>query len=58
MEFNSIPNVKGMAGMDAISLLENLGLKVRFQGNGKVIEQSLNEGEELIEGATIVIKLA
>ncbi len=58
MEFNSIPNVKGMACIDAISLLENLGLKVRFQGNGKVIEQSLNEGEELIKGATIVIKLA
>jgi cell division protein FtsI (penicillin-binding protein 3) len=57
-EFNSIPNVKGMAGMDAISLLENLGLKVRFQGNGKVIEQSLNEGEELIKGTTIIIKLA
>jgi len=33
-------------------------LKVRFQGNGKVIEQSLNEGEDLIKGSTIIIKLA
>ena len=57
-EFNSIPNVKGMAGMDAISLLENLGLKVSFQGNGKVVEQSINAGEILIKGTTIVIKLA
>ena len=31
---NKIPNVTGMAGMDAISLLENLGLKVRTEGNG------------------------
>ena len=56
-EYNSIPNVKGMAGMDAISLLENLGLKVNFYGTGKVIEQSINEGEKIIKGATIKIKL-
>lgn len=56
-EYNSIPNVKGMAGMDAISLLENLGLKVAFEGDGKVVEQSINPGEQLIKGATIVIKL-
>jgi len=56
-EFNSIPNVKGMAGMDAISLLENLGLKVNFNGTGKVVEQSINEGEKLVKGATIYIKL-
>ena len=56
-EFNSIPNVKGMAAMDAISLLENVGLKVNFNGEGKVIEQSLNAGEKLIKGATIVLKL-
>ncbi|REE83032.1 cell division protein FtsI (penicillin-binding protein 3) [Lutibacter oceani] len=57
-ELNSIPNVKGMAAMDAISLLENLGLKVNFSGNGKVVEQSLNEGEKLVKGATINIKLS
>ena len=57
-EFNSIPNVKGMAAMDAISLLENLGLKVNISGNGKVVEQSLNEGDKLIKGATIKIKLS
>ncbi len=55
---NSIPNVKGMAGMDAISLLENLGLKVKFEGNGKVIEQSINEGEKIVKGTSIKIKLS
>jgi cell division protein FtsI (penicillin-binding protein 3) len=58
MEFNSIPNVKGMAAMDAISLLENLGLKVVFIGEGKVIEQSLSSGEELIKGTQITLKLS
>ena len=57
IEFKSIPNVKGMAAMDAISLLENLGLKVKVEGNGKVAEQSMNEGEKLVKGSTIFIKL-
>lgn len=56
-EFNSIPNVKGMAAMDAISLLENMGLKVKVEGNGKVAEQSISEGDKLVKGATIFIKL-
>ena len=33
-----------MAGMDAISLLENLGLKVIIKGIGKVKSQSINPG--------------
>jgi cell division protein FtsI (penicillin-binding protein 3) len=56
-EYTSIPDVTGMAGMDAISILENMGLKVDCEGNGKVVEQSLNAGEKLIKGATIIIKL-
>jgi len=56
-EFISIPNVKGMAAMDAISLLENLGLKVKVEGDGKVAEQSIKKGEKLEKGLTIIIKL-
>ena len=56
-EYKSIPNVKGMAGMDAVSLLENMGLNVAFEGDGKVVDQSLKEGDELVKGSTIVIKL-
>ena len=54
----SVPNVKGMPGMDAVSLLENLGFKVNFAGNGKVIEQSISEGEKIVKGTTIIIKLS
>lgn len=57
IEFISIPNVKGMAAMDAISLLENLGLKVEIEGDGKVDEQSIKQGEKLEKGLTIIIKL-
>jgi len=56
-KFISIPNVKGMAAMDAIPLLENVGLKVNLNGEGKVQNQSINAGEKLIKGATIVLNL-
>ena len=53
-----IPNVKGMSGMDALSLLENIGLKVEISGIGKVKSQSLKKGEKLVKGATIILKLS
>lgn len=57
-EYKVIPNVKGMQGMDAVSLLENLGIKVTFDGTGKVIEQSLPKGEKIKHGTTIYLKLS
>lgn len=54
----TIPNVKGMAGMDAVSLLENLGLKVRIVGNGTVLKQSINSGEILKKGQQIILDLS
>ena len=57
-EFASVPNVKGMDGMDAVALLENIGLKVKFSGVGKVKSQSIKKGEKLIKGSTIILKLS
>lgn len=57
-ELTSIPNVKGMAGMDAVSLLENLGLKVVISGNGKVKSQSIPEGSKLEKGTQILLELS
>ena len=37
---NTIPNVKGMSGMDAVALLGNLGLNIKVKGTGKVKSQS------------------
>jgi cell division protein FtsI (penicillin-binding protein 3) len=56
--YSEIPNVKGMSGMDAISLLENIGLKVKISGVGKVKTQSIKKGMKLIKGATIILKLS
>ncbi|WP_415373042.1 penicillin-binding protein [Patiriisocius sp. Uisw_047] len=50
-----VPNVKGMAGMDAVSLLENLGYKVKINGVGTVSKQSINPGEKPKEGTQIVL---
>ena len=40
-EKNTIPNLMGMSGMDAIALLENKGLHVKIIGVGKVKSQSI-----------------
>ncbi|MGO3181503.1 MAG: penicillin-binding protein [Aequorivita sp.] len=53
-----IPNVTGMAGMDAISILENLGLKVQVVGNGTVAKQSIKSGETLKKGQQITLNLS
>ena len=41
-----IPNVVGMGLRDALYQLENLGVKVRVNGVGKVIRQSLIPGTD------------
>jgi cell division protein FtsI (penicillin-binding protein 3) len=57
-ELKTIPDVRGMAGMDAISVLENLGLKVVYKGIGKVKSQSIRKGKKIKKGSTIVLKLS
>lgn len=57
-KFKAVPNVRGMAGMDAVALLENLGLKVKAIGIGKVKKQSLQAGENIAKNATIVLELS
>jgi cell division protein FtsI (penicillin-binding protein 3) len=56
--YTKIPDVKGMPGMDAMALLENIGLKVKISGVGKVKHQSLEKGEKFIKGNTITLKLS
>lgn len=56
--YKTVPNVKNMPGMDAISLLENLGFKVSFTGIGKVMSQSIKPGKELKKGETINLELS
>lgn len=53
-----IPDVTGMAGMDAVSILENMGLKVKIIGNGTVSAQSKKSGEALKKGEEITLNLS
>ena len=56
--YKRVPDVRGIPGMDALSLLENIGLKVKFTGVGKVKSQSQKKGEKLVKGSTIILKLS
>lgn len=53
-----IPNLKGMSGMDAVTLLESLKLKVKVIGVGKVKSQSLKPGEAIQKNKTIILELS
>lgn len=53
-----LPNLKGMAGMDAVALLENLKIKVKIIGTGKVKKQSIQPGEALEKIKTITLELS
>ena len=54
---NVIPNVKGMTAKDAVYLLESMGYIVEMSGYGKVVFQSVQEGESVEMGRLIQIVL-
>ena len=53
-----MPDLKNMTGMDAVALLENLGMKVLFKGTGKVKMQSVKAGEKLDKNVIIELTLS
>lgn len=53
-----IPNLKGMSGMDALALLENLKVKVKVKGVGKVKSQSIQAGQTIVKNTTILLELS
>ena len=55
---NTIPNLKGMSGMDAVALLGNMGLKVKIIGIGKVKSQSIQPGEAIVKNTIITLELS
>ena len=56
--YETVPNLKGMCGMDAVALLENLGIEVELVGNGKVKRQSVAQGTSLAKVKRIVLELS
>ncbi|HET8855203.1 MAG TPA: penicillin-binding protein [Salinimicrobium sp.] len=53
-----MPDVEGMPAMDAIPILENLGLDVRVYGSGEVVNQSVRPGAKIKAKQTIKLKLS
>ncbi|MFZ6009136.1 MAG: penicillin-binding transpeptidase domain-containing protein, partial [Bacteroidota bacterium] len=52
-----VPDVTGMTFRDAIYLLEKSGLKVFYEGKGRVTQQSLAPGGRVSKGDKIYIRL-
>lgn len=52
-----LPNLIGEVAQDIIPQLENLGLKVKFIGTGKITKQSLPEGYPIKKGQILYLDL-
>lgn len=55
--YEYIPDVRGMTLRDALFLLENRGLRVSYQGSGRVNRQSQAPGLKVIKGSSISLQL-
>lgn len=53
-----MPNVVGLPAMDAVALLENMGLKVNFKGSGIVKNQSVAKGQKVKKNQNIVLEIS
>ena len=51
-----MPNVVGLPTMDALALLENMGLKVKIEGIGIIKQQSIKKGVKVKKNQKIVLK--
>lgn len=52
-----MPNLKGLPAMDAIAILENMGLNVKLIGRGTVHKQSIIKGEKVTPKSTVILEL-
>jgi len=54
---DQVPDVMGMTYRDAIYLLEKSGLRVSFEGKGRVTQQSILPGSRISKGSRIYLRL-
>ncbi len=52
-----VPDVRGMSLRDAVYLIENAGLKVRYSGKGRVLRQSPQHGARVYEGSVVSLDM-
>lgn len=53
-----MPSVVGLPAMDAVALLENMGLKVKMNGVGIVRKQSIDKGQKINKNQTVVLEIS
>ncbi|WP_203256713.1 penicillin-binding protein [Hyunsoonleella ulvae] len=53
-----MPNVVGLPAMDAVALLENMGLKVGFKGAGIVKKQSIAKGQKIKKNQKVILEIS
>ena len=51
------PNVSGMGVKDAVYILENAGYRVKINGRGNVVRQSISTGTKITKGQLIILDL-
>ncbi len=54
---DKVPNVIGMGARDAVFALQEKGLRVKTAGIGRVVEQNIAPGSEVVKGKTITLTL-
>lgn len=54
---NYLPDLKGRSGKEVIAILENNGLRVEYEGIGKILKQSIPAGEKIKKGQSIYLTL-
>lgn len=54
---NTMPDVHGMGAKDVVYLIESRGVKVKLNGRGKVMEQSIGAGQHIKKGMVCSLRL-
>ncbi len=51
-----LPDLTGLAPRSAVARLHELGLRVEWEGTGKVVGQTPRPGSEMVNGQTVVLR--
>lgn len=57
LDIKTMPQLKGMGLKDVVVLCENIGLKVSAKGKGRVVTQSILQGQSYAKGQILNIEL-
>jgi cell division protein FtsI (penicillin-binding protein 3) len=58
LNLRRMPDVRGWSAMEAVAVLENLGVEVKLVGKGKVSRQSQKPGGYLNKSQTVILTLS